>query len=417
MSTTTPHTQTAYKDTPIGKIPADWEVKRLGDVCEKITDGTHDTPEPTNEGVPFLTAIHIKEGFIDFASCYFLPNEIHQKIYKRCNPELGDVLLVNIGAGVGTSAVVNVDYQFSLKNVALLKPLKRQLIGEFLNYYQIYSKGRLVKNLLNGGAQPFLSLKNISNLKIPLPPLSEQKRIAEVLSTWDKAIQLTEQLIRQKELRKKWLMQNLLTGKMRLKGFSGVWKFVKFKDFYSESKLKVGSKKYEVLSVTKTGIVPQSEYFNKEIASSNTSNYLIVEKGDFVVSGLNFWMGSFDVLSNFDIGIVSPAYKVYKLKVGFEKTFFKFLSKSKLMLDAMIGASIVGASIVRRNFDKEILMEWSFKIPSIEEQTAIAEVLQTADKEIELLKAKAEQLKEQKKGLMQQLLTGRMRLNLITINK
>jgi type I restriction enzyme S subunit len=83
----------------------------------------------------------------------------------------------------------------------------------------------------------------------------------------------------------------------------------------------------------------------------------------------------------------------------------------------MIGASIVGASIVRRNFDKEILMEWSFKIPSIEEQTAIAEVLQTADKEIELLKAKAKQLKEQKKGLMQQLLTGRMRLNLITINK
>jgi type I restriction enzyme S subunit len=302
------------------------------------------------------------------------------------------------------------------QSVAAIFPSSK--FNEDYLFYNLDSRYNELRQLSTGdGGRGGLNLKIINSLYIPLPPLFEQKRIAEVLSTWDQAIQLTEQLIRQKELRKKWLMQNLLTGKMRLKGFSGVWKFVKFKDFYSESKLKVGSKKYEVLSVTKTGIVPQSEYFNKEIASSNTSNYLIVEKGDFVVSGLNFWMGSFDVLSNFDIGIVSPAYKVYKLKVGFEKTFFKFLSKSKLMLDAMIGASIVGASIVRRNFDKEILMEWSFKIPSIEEQTAIAEVLQTADKEIELLKAKTEQLKEQKKGLMQQLLTGRMRLNLITINK
>src|SRR5690606_26039880 len=278
MSTTTPHTQTAYKDTPIGKIPADWEVKRLGDVCEKITDGTHDTPEPTNEGVPFLTAIHIKEGFIDFASCYFLPNEIHQKIYKRCNPELGDVLLVNIGAGVGTSAVVNVDYQFSLKNVALLKPLKRQLIGEFLNYYQIYSKGRLVKNLLNGGAQPFLSLKNISNLKIPLPPLSEQKRIAEVLSTWDKAIQLTEQLIRQKEQRKKWLMQNLLTGKMRLKGFSGEWKEKKLEYFIKEYKQKpTPGNNHEVLTSAKSGLMKQTDYYgDNRITNRDNADYNVI---------------------------------------------------------------------------------------------------------------------------------------------
>jgi type I restriction enzyme S subunit len=421
MSTTTPHTQIAYKDTPIGKIPADWEVKRLGDFLE-FKNGINSSKENYGNGMPFINVMEvISKNYITYED---IPGaiEISEEQAEIYLVTKGDVLFNRTSETqeeVGLAAVYESDEKVVFGGFVIRGKEKESLIDNLFKRY-CYRSSILRRQIIRNGqgaVRANIGQGELSKINIPLPPLSEQKRIAEVLSTWDQAIQLTEQLIRQKELRKKWLMQNLLTGKMRLKGFSGVWKFVKFKDFYSESKLKVGSKKYEVLSVTKTGIVPQSEYFNKEIASSNTSNYLIVEKGDFVVSGLNFWMGSFDVLSNFDIGIVSPAYKVYKLKVGFEKTFFKFLSKSKLMLDAMIGASIVGASIVRRNFDKEILMEWSFKIPSIEEQTAIAEVLQTADKEIELLKAKTEQLKEQKKGLMQQLLTGRMRLNLITINK
>lgn len=132
--------QEGFKQTEVGIIPSDWEIFELNDCCSKITDGTHDTPKPVSIGVPFLTAIHVKENDIDFKGCYYLPKEVHEIIYKRCNPQKGDVLMVNIGAGVGTTALVNVDYEFSLKNVALLKPDKNKLDGAYLNYWQIYNR-------------------------------------------------------------------------------------------------------------------------------------------------------------------------------------------------------------------------------------------------------------------------------------
>ena len=128
------------------------------------------------------------------------------------------------------------------------------------------------------------------------------------------------------------------------------------------------------------------------------------------MSGLNFWMGSIDVLTQYDKGMVSPAYKVFVItNNNISPLFMKFFVRSNIMLQALIGASVIGASIVRRNLDRETLDEWSFYIPRLEEQVAIAKVLQAADIEIQLLKNKVEKLKNQKNGLMQVLLTGKKR--------
>ena len=105
------HIPQGYKDSPLGIIPEEWEVKRLGEVCSKITDGTHGTPQKQDVGVPFLTAIHVKDGAIDYDNCYFLKQEDHNEIYQRCNPEYDDVLMVNIGAGVGSVAMIKVEYE------------------------------------------------------------------------------------------------------------------------------------------------------------------------------------------------------------------------------------------------------------------------------------------------------------------
>src|SRR5690606_25080338 len=156
---------------------------------------------------------------------------------------------------------------------------------------------------------------DLAKLQIPLPPLPEQKRIAEVLSTWDKAIQLTEQLIRQKEQRKKWLMQNLLTGKMRLKGFSGESQFRVLGKFITEvsDRNKNGEIK-NVLSVTNSkGFINQAEQFEREVASADVSNYKIVRKGQFAYNPSRVNVGSLDLLRKFDIGILSPMYVVFEI--------------------------------------------------------------------------------------------------------
>lgn len=157
-----------------------WEVKKLGDICIKITDGTHDTPERLTEGVKFITGKHIRPGVIDYDNSDYVDEDTHKEIYSRCNPEYGDVLYTNIGANLANAAVNTVSYEFSMKNVALFKPQKNILDGVylqfFLNDYKI--KDRIIENYANGGAQSFLSLKALKTLPIVLPHLTLQQQFA-----------------------------------------------------------------------------------------------------------------------------------------------------------------------------------------------------------------------------------------------
>jgi type I restriction enzyme, S subunit len=171
-------------------FPDKWTICPLGSVCSKITDGTHDTPKTQPEGFPYITAKHIREGIIGFDNCAFLSDKDHRIVYSRCNPEEGDVLMVNIGAGTATPALVNVDYEFSMKNVALLKPLSGLLNGHYLEYNQRFMKDSIFKNITRGGAQPFLGLNLIKTLPIILPPYNEQeeiiRRVGQVFQLADK---------------------------------------------------------------------------------------------------------------------------------------------------------------------------------------------------------------------------------------
>lgn len=167
-----------------------WEENILSSLCFKITDGTHDSPKSVSNGFPYIKGTQVKNGLIDFDNCEYLNKEDHLKVISRSKPEKGDTLFANIGANIGECAYVNVDFEFSIKNVALFKPDSEYLNGKFL-YYLLSSDliQRDIKNRKSGSAQPFLSLKLLRSYKITYPPIQTQKRIADILSAYDELIE------------------------------------------------------------------------------------------------------------------------------------------------------------------------------------------------------------------------------------
>jgi type I restriction enzyme, S subunit len=396
-----------YKHTEVGVIPEDWEVRRLIECCNKITDGTHDTPTPVSTGFPFLTAIHIKEDGIDYEGCLHLTKTDHDIIYARCNPQNGDVLMVNIGAGVATTATVTVDYEFSLKNVALLKPTKQRFSGDYLNYALINNKPKITQALSTGGAQPFLSLTQIGEIRIPTPPLPEQRAIATALSEVDGLIRAQEQLIAKKRDLKQAAMQQLLTAQHRLPGFSGDWVTKRLGEICeigmgrTPSRL-IGAfwgKGYKWLSIAdlKTKVVSDS---NEEITELAASEMSIIPKGTLLMS--------------FKLSIGRLCFAGCDLFTNEAICSFKNLRANSDFLYYVLSRtdfSLYGKQAVKgATLNKESLKIIEVRLPPLPEQTAIAEVLSDMDEELAALETRLAKTRALKQGMMQSLLTGRIRL-------
>lgn len=251
---------------------------------------------------------------------------------------------------------------------------------------------------------PKINRDDIALFFCKIPPIPEQEKIAETLSIWDSAIEKTENLIEKKEALFNWYAKRILISSKTSK--------VLFSDLFKLSSEKnTLNQRYPALSVTKDGVVFQEEYFNKRVASEDTSNYLIARRNTFVFSGLNFWMGSVDLQTLTDIGIISPAYKVFTINsdlISFE--YAHFLIRSNYMKKLLMDSSIVGASIVRRNLDMDNLLNSAIELPTLEQQSKIVEQLSIIQKDIELNKMLLNQYKLQKQGLMQKLLTGEWRV-------
>ena len=383
-----------YKDSPLGIIPKEWEVKKLGEICDKITDGTHGTPQKQNSGKPFLTAIHIKDGWIDYDNCYYLTEKDHAEIYKRCNPQFGDILMVNIGAGVCSVAMNRVNYEFSLKNVALLKPNLHFCTGKYLEYILLYRKKIIISSLLNGGAQPFLGLEDISKIKIIVPPIKEQKKIAELLNTWDEAIEKQTKLIDILSRRKRGLMQQLLTKKKRLPNFTKKWEKVKLGEISTIKKGKALTESeiadgiYPVIAGGKTSPYNHYNFTDENVVTISASG---AYAGFVSYHNYKIWASDCSVIKS--INKVSNIHYLYQL-LSFHQNYIYTLQSG-------------GAQ--PHIFPKDI-SKLSFYIPTVDEQEIIAKILSNNDHLISLAMQCLDVMLIQKRGLMQQLLTGKKRI-------
>lgn len=273
--------------------------------------------------------------------------------------------------------------------------------SEFIQYYfRANLHGKYLYKLVNSGVRNNgllnLSSEDFYNLPIPCPPIEEQRRIVEVLECWDKGIELVKKLIEQKELQKKYLMQQLLSGNRRLKGFTQKWEKQKLSSILSIQK----GKQLNLLSLTKTGLyaclnggITPSGYTDKFNTPANT---ISISEGGNSCGYVNwniepFWAGGHCyTLSNV---IINQKFLYFSLKI-----------KEHDLMKLRVGSGLP-------NIQKVSLENFVISIPSSsKEQQAIAEVLSSADKEIDLLKQKLAKLEAQKKGLMQVLLTGKIRL-------
>ncbi len=392
------------------EIPTEWVVKKLSECC--LVKGDYGINAPAVEFENNLP-VYLRITDIDDNGNYSLSKKVsvNDPNYKQFILNEGDIVFVRTGATVGKTYLykpqdgILVFAGFLIRfrtNDNVLTKSHLKYFTETKHYWD------WVKTISMRSGQPGINAEEYGSLLIPLPPLPEQKAITSVLSTWDDALHKTEQLITQKELRKKWLMQQLLTGKKRLSGFDGEWKKLGAGEVF-KSITKKGYANEELLSATQDrGMIPRTMLEGRvTMPTTGTEGFKLVEIGDFIIS-LRSFQGGLEY--SYYRGLVSPAYTVLKPKKEICDEFYKQYYKSSDFI-GHLSIAVIGIRDGKQiSYDDFCTVRIPF--PSVEEQTAIAQVLQAADKEITLLRAKADKLREQKKGLMQMLLTGKKRLKI-----
>lgn len=395
-----------YKKTKIGIFPNEWEIKYLEEICSTLGGGTPSTKKKTywNGEVPWISSSDILENdIINVKISRYITTEAIENSSTKIIPR-NSILLVS-RVGVGKLAIAPVDLCTSqdftnLINIEGNVFFVASMLQKILPYK--------IKNLQGTSIQGISTLE-IKKCVVGFPPLNEQQKISDILSTQDKVIELKEELLKEKEKQKKYLMQILLTGRKRLKGFNGEWKKVKLKEYLMEiSERNKGLKINNVLSVNnKLGFVKQEIQFGKTVASKDLSNYKIIKNNFIAYNPSRINVGSIAIYQGEVQGIVSPMYVVFKTNEMLDSNYFMFFVQSYEFFEKM--KSLLSGG-VRDSLNFSDLCNMQILLPSLEEQKAISEILTTADKELKLLQEELEEEKRKKKALMQLLLMGIVRI-------
>ena len=393
-----------YKKTPMGIVPCEWTDTCLGDIYTE-------RKEPGNETLPLLM-VSIRSGVSDGEVD---ENDLPKKVkriedksqYKRVAK--GDLVFNMMRAWQGAIGTVRTEGMVSPAYIvaepnAMVDPL-------FMNFYMRTNRMIHTIHRQSYGVTDFrlrLYWDSFVPIQCVLPSVEEQEKIAKILTTQDKVIELKETRLAEKQRQKKYLMQQLLTGKKRLPGFDDEWLHVRAHKLFKNATDKKHDGTMEVLSVTQDrGIVPRNQVdIDIKYAEESLAGYKKVAKGNFVISLRSFQGG---IEHSEYTGIVSPAYTVlstiYPLEESYYRQFFKSPDYISRLNVAVYGIRD-GKQISYEDFGRI-----KVPYPPLEEQKAIAEVLSAADREIKILTHDIEQEKQKKKALMQLLLTGIVRVN------
>ena len=387
-------------------VPNGWEIRSLSHVS-KVIDCKHRTPHYVESGIPLISPGTIKWGALDLISpTKRVTEEEYKSLMDHCTVEVGD-LVMSRNQSVGVLSFVDSNEPFVLgQDTVLIQPENSD--SKYLFYkIQSYEVQKKIFKLAGGSTFSRINLADIRKLTFEYPPLLEQQKIAQILSTWDQAISATEKMLENSHQQKKALMQQLLTGKKRLFDENGVrfvgeWEKVHIKDCaecLDNKRVPLNSEQRSSMSGTipywgANGIV---DYISDFIFDETL--VLLAEDG-----------GYFDEyqtrpISNISYGkcwVNNHAHILRAKKNSLNEWIYYCLVHKNIL------AFVNGGT--RAKLNKSDMLMIPLLLPSLQEQKKIVSVLSLADQEIENLQKKLDCLKQEKKALMQQLLTGKKRV-------
>lgn len=379
----------------------------------QLSDIYTERREPGNDTLPMLTvSIHdgVSDGELDDDELGKKVRRIADKTqYRVAKP--GDLVFNMMRAWQGAIGVARSEGMVSPAYI-VAKP-NDKVYPLFMDYYMKAPRMVGIINRQSYGVTDFrkrLYWDSFAPINVMLPPIAEQKKIAAILTTQDKVIELKEKRLAEKQRQKKYLMQQLLTGKKRLDGFEGEWETESLGRLFAERK-ETNRTDLPLLAITNSqGVIPREELDLKDNSSEDKSKYLRICVGDIGYNTMRMWQGV-SALSEHE-GIVSPAYTILRPKQGVNAQYFAYLFKVNSIIFLFYRHS-QGLVDDTRNLKYDSFKKIKVCYPSnVQEQEFIVRVLAQADKEIALLQKDLDQEKQKKKALMQLLLTGKVRVNI-----
>jgi type I restriction enzyme S subunit len=402
-----------YLKTKIGILPRDWEIVNMNKIIYDVFNGVFNAPSKVGKGIKLINVVNLyTEPYLRTEKLSLLDiskNEIEKYKVKKY-----DILFTRSSLKLDGVAHCNMnlnnkeDIVFDC-HIIKATPKENLCYPPYLRLSCIaYSWRKQAMAVAKITTMATIGQDDIKKIKLPLPTLPEQKKIADILYTWDKAIEFKQQYLETLETRKKGVMRNLLTGNIRLAGFTNAWETVRFESvlgFVKKAPLE-NPKSYFLLTVklyTK-GIEPTN---NKPKDTINGRPYYLRYPNELLIGRQNFHNGGIGIIpQNMEGYIASNAISSVYSKKGDLLFYYYYLSNE--MFYKRIGEIIGGTG--QKEISENMIKKLKLHIPSDEnEKTAIAKVLSLADLEISMQKAELETLKLQKKGLMQVLLTGKVR--------
>jgi restriction endonuclease S subunit len=411
-------------------IPSDWNIYSLDELGE-FKNGINKEKEEFGYGFPLVGLMDVfdipKVLNIKFSLVNSTENERRDFDLRK-----GDILFVRSSvkpAGVGLTTLVCEDMPDTTYSGFLIRFRDNGKL-DFEYKAHCFFERNFRQRLLNKStisANTNINQVALKSLEIALPPLLEQKAIGQILSTWDKAIEDSQKLIVQKELHKKWLLQQLLSGqkrftkcvdnkkiiKTRVGHLPDDWKIIHIANIVTRIKKSFVPEPNELYREIGIRSHAKGIFYKKPVTGLNLGDKAVfwIQPGCFIVNIVFAWEHAIAKTTDNELGMIAshrfPMYKPKKDVLDLDYLLYYFKSERGKHL---LGLASPGGAGRNKTLGQEEFMKLQIPVPSIEEQKSIASVIKKAEEEIQLLELKLENLKKQKKGLMQKLLTGKIRL-------